>query len=312
MKSTSIYRGVTLIELLLVIGIIATLVALLLPAVQAAREATRKSACANHLKQIGLAISNYESAHKEYPPGASWIRHGPLKDRNRHGSLLVFLLPYLEQQALYEAFDFTKKSIDDAVFPGTGRMIGSTELSTYLCPSEDHPRKLNGRALHSYAASRGPTEVWNNPGCPCSHEWQTFSRAPIDDLKIFAGPFTRIGTPASVREIQDGISKTLFVGEVRPTCSVHARAGWATTNNGNGYCTTLIPINYETCNEFAPDACNRPCNWNTEVGFKSAHPGGAQFLFGDGSVHFLGENIDYQPYQNLGDKADGEMLNLKF
>ena len=309
---TTVRRAFTLIELLIVIGIIAILFSVMLPAVQAAREAARKVSCKNNLKQIGLAINIFEVVHKEYPRGARWPRHGPHKKRKKGGSLLVFLLPNLEQQALYDSFDFTQKSIDDQVFPGTNTLIGSTVLSTYLCPSDDHLGTLNGRALHNYAASRGPTEVWNNPRCPCSHKWQAISRAPIDDVKLFAGPFTRIGATAAVRKIQDGTSNTIFVGEVRPTCSVHARAGWAKTNNGNGYCTTLIPINHDTCNELAPDACNRPCNWNTEVGFKSSHPGGAQFLFGDGSVHFLDEGIDHQLYQNLGDKADRNVIKLNF
>ena len=99
-------RGITLIELLLVVAIIGILIALLLPAVQAAREAARRASCANHLKQIGLAINNYESAHKVFPPGARWDRHSPEGKRKRRGSILVFLLPYVEQETLYDAFDF--------------------------------------------------------------------------------------------------------------------------------------------------------------------------------------------------------------
>jgi prepilin-type processing-associated H-X9-DG protein len=112
------------------------------------------------------------------------------------------------------------------------------------------------------------------------------------------------------RQITDGLSKTIFMGEVRVACSEHAQAGWATTNNGNGYCTTLIPINYDTCDANAPDPCHRPCTWNTDVGFKSAHAGGAQCLFGDGSVQFLNDAIDHQTYQFLGAKADGNPVTL--
>jgi hypothetical protein len=90
------------------------------------------------------------------------------------------------------------------------------------------------------------------------------------------------------------------------------REGWAYTNNGNGYCTTIIPINYDTCKEQASDPCARPCNWNTEVGFKSAHSGGAFFLFGDGSVHFLQQTIDHQTYQYLGAKSDGNIISTDF
>jgi hypothetical protein len=112
-------------------------------------------------------------------------------------------------------------------------------------------------------------------------------------------------------KITDGLSKTIFVGEVRVGCSEHAQAGWAWTKNGNGYCSTLIPINYDTCDENAPDPCHRPKSWNTGVGFKSAHSGGAEFVFGDGAVHFLNESIDMQLYQYLGAKADGFPVSLE-
>ncbi len=131
------------------------------------------------------------------------------------------------------------------------------------------------------------------------------SLAPLDDPKNYAGPFTRVGVSCRLAEVRDGLSTTIFFGEVRALCSEHARNGWAITNDGNGYSTTLIPINYDSCDENAADACHRPCNWTTEVGFKSAHPGGSQFLFGDGSVHFLSAEINHPfVYQALGGKND--------
>ena len=91
--------------------------------------------------------------------------------------------------------------------------------------------------------------------------------------------------------------------------SAAARNGWATTNNGSGYCTTLIPLNFDTCDPAAVDPCRRSCNWNTEVGFRSAHPGGGQFLLGDGSVRFIAETIDYLSYQAVGGKSDGSPVS---
>ena len=135
--------------------------------------------------------------------------------------------------------------------------------------------------------------------------------APIDNLTNYAGPFTRLGVRTKASQVTDGLSKTIFVGEVRVGCSEHVQAGWAWTKDGNGYYSTLIPINYDTCNHNAPDPCNRPCSWNTAVGFKSAHPGGAEFVFGDGSVHFLQQTIDMQAYQYLGAKADGQPVNIE-
>jgi prepilin-type N-terminal cleavage/methylation domain-containing protein len=305
-------RGFTLIELLLIIAIIGTLIALLLPAVQAAREASRRSACGNNLKQLGVAIADYETANKRLPPGAKWGRWGPFPKRKDHGSMLIFLLPFIEQQAIYESFDFTKRSIDRQNIPGTDTPIGSQVIPLYLCPSDVREDLYDGLAPHNYAASRGPTGLYENPACPCTNPWSDWELAPVDDQEVFAGPFTRINLPCKIKEITDGVSNTIYVGEVRPACSVHPQAGWSMTNNGNGYCSTLIPINFDTCNEEAPDACHRPMNWTTEVGFKSAHPGGAQFLLGDGSVHFLREDIDHQAYQYLGAKADGQPVTISF
>jgi prepilin-type N-terminal cleavage/methylation domain-containing protein/prepilin-type processing-associated H-X9-DG protein len=311
MAKPAFRSGMTLIELLLVIAIIGTLVALVLPAVQAARESSRRASCLNNLKQIGLAINNYESAQKAFPPGAIWDRWPPPNKRRRHGSILVQILPYMEQRPLYDAFDFTQLDLDKAVFPGTNTRIGATVVDSYLCPSDDNGSTFGGLAMHNYSASNGPTEVYDNPNCSCAIPYsKSLEMAPIDNEKNFAGPFTRLGVRSKPSQITDGLSKTIFVGEVRVSCSVHAQAGWAYTNNGSGYCTTLIRINFDTCNNDAPDPCHRPCTWNTDVGFKSAHPSGAQFLFGDGSVHFLNEDIDMQTYQYLGAKADGQVVSI--
>jgi len=302
----------TLIEVLLVVAIIGTLVALLLPGIQAARESARRTSCMNNLKQLGIAITNYESQQNVFPPGAIWDRWPPEEKRRRHGSILVHLLPYIERQSLYDAFDFSQLDIDRAVFPGTNQRIGSVIVDTYLCPSDDHSGTFGGLAVHNYAASNGPTEVYDNPNCSCANPYdKLLEMAPIDNEENYAGPFTRLGVRTKSSQITDGLSKTIFVGEVRVPCSEHTQAGWAHTNNGSGYCTTLVKINYDTCNRSAADPCHRPCTWNTEVGFKSAHFGGAQFLFGDGSVHFLNEAIDHQSYQYLGAKADGHSVSIE-
>ncbi len=293
----------TLVELLIVISILGILMAVLLPAVQAAREAARKSQCQNNLKQIGLAVLNYEQTKKLLPPGGVWLENG-----RQGGSIYVYLLPMLEETATYRAFDFRSTNVDDTTFPGTNQRVDATVIPTLICPSDDRQTHYEGRVAHNYAASRGPTEVWWNERSLCDYPWADRARAPLDDPRNFAGPFTRVGTQERLRAITDGLSKTIFFGEVRPQCSEHSRNGWVASNNGNGYCTTLIPINFDSCNDKSPDPCRRSNNWNTEVGFKSAHTGGAFFLFGDGSVHFLGEEIDYSTYQLLGSKNDGQAI----
>jgi prepilin-type N-terminal cleavage/methylation domain-containing protein/prepilin-type processing-associated H-X9-DG protein len=320
-------RAFTLVELLVVIAIIGILIALLLPAVQAAREAARRMSCSNHLKQIGLAVLNYENTHRTLPPGSFW---STLDTGVNKGSILVHLLPYLEQQILYDCFDFNAASVDAQVFSvtsGTGKLIGANVIAAYVCPSDNHPATIKTAghvpsgvpdadvALHNYTASRGPAGLANNSECPCSHPYNgsAFKSYTESELGTFPGPFTRRAECVKLGEVTDGLSQTIFFGEVRPLCSWHNDNGWATSNNGNGYCSTIIPINYDTCHADATttDGCRRSCNWNTEAGFRSAHPGGAQFLFGDGSVHLLLETIDYDTYQNLGGKADGRPVDLR-
>src|SRR5262245_16064723 len=297
----------TLVELLVVIGLIGVLVALLLPAVQAAREAARRTKCQNNLKRIGLAAQQFEDTNKRLPPGAVWSNTGIEK-----GSVHIYLLPYFEQASLYNAFDFTKKSIEKSTLPGSTTLIASSVIQTFLCPSDPHPKHYyETQASQNYAASRGPTDVFDNPACPCPNPWASLAQAPFDDSRNFAGPFTRLGTQVRLAEITDGLTGTIFFGEVRPKCSEHVRNGWAATNNGSGFCTTLIPINFDSCNEKAANFCNQPCNWSTELGFKSLHANGAFFTFGDGSVRFVSQTIDHSLYQFLGGKADGQAASVE-
>src|SRR5262245_17653864 len=106
MKRSQKETGFTLVELLLVIAIIGTLVALVMPAIQSARESARRSSCVNNLKQIGLATSNYELTHKVFPPGAVWGRWDPKGQERLQGTFLMYILPYIEQSAIYNDFDF--------------------------------------------------------------------------------------------------------------------------------------------------------------------------------------------------------------
>ena len=124
------------------------------------------------------------------------------------------------------------------------------------------------------------------------------------------GVFDRRATQTKFSQIEDGLSNTIFFGEVRPSCTGQTHAGWARANNGDGLITTVVPINYDSCQpaDSQVDDCNKSCNWNTETGVKSTHPGGAHVVFGDGSVHFLSEAIDMWTYQYLGAKADAHSI----
>jgi prepilin-type N-terminal cleavage/methylation domain-containing protein/prepilin-type processing-associated H-X9-DG protein len=318
----------TLVELLVVITIIGILISLLLPAVQAAREAARRMRCCNNLKQLGLAVLNYENAHQVLPPGACLSESMTSPTLTHMGSILVYLLPFVEQQAVYDAYDFRMPPIVGQRLAGKNVEIRTIVIATFVCPSDDHPPTFDvpssdgfwlgtGRtvALHNYAASAGPTTVPNpgNPSCPCTHGFNGSAFGEWD-TPTTAGPFDRMSTCRPVAKIRDGLSNTIFLGEIRPLCSLHGQRGWEESCNGSGSISTIIPINFDTCAREAggTDNCRRYCNWDTEWGFKSAHPGGANFVFGDGSVHIIPETIDYQTYQYLGGIADGHSVSVDF
>ena len=329
----------TLVELLVVIAIIGVLVALLLPAVQAAREAARRAQCTNNMKQMALSTLMYEDSHKELPAGSyGWYSEpGKIWYQDRfQGNCLMRLLPYLEQTAVYDAlaqaYDDPNSTLGSqdgftrAIHPSIpkpndwprfadGREIGTVEIAAFICPSDSHPDNTDGRKMHNYSASAGPGFVEDHSGCSCplsdtfNQQWaKPFSGPAIDPLN--SGPFNRHSTPYRLQQIEDGLSNTIFFGEVRPQCSEHAARGWTHYNNGQGVITTIIPINTDTCSskDETTNFCRANCNWGTELGFKSAHPGGALFSMGDGSVHLLTESIDMQSYQYLGARADGQVI----
>ena len=296
--------GFTLIELLVVIAIIGVLIALLMPAVQQAREAGRRARCVSQLKQIGLALHNYTDAHHTLPVGAYYF--GPVGSYE-NGSIIVRLLPYLERSDLYDAFNFARPPIDLQKFDN-GKLIGSKTLPILMCPSDgNHILSPTGLTNVNYVASNGSTRRINNSACSCANPppWNALALSPYDDPKNFSGPFTRRGIHVRLKDVVDGLSHTIFFGETLPSCSVHARQGWSASNNMQGFVTTIIPINFDSCNETATNGCRRPCNWNVESGFKSRHPGGANFLRGDGSVDFLTDTIDMRVFQFLGGKSEG-------
>ncbi len=297
----------TLVELLTVIAIIGVLIALLLPAIQAAREQARRAQCLNNLKQIGLAIHGFHDVRGRLPVGDRW-RKNP---GDGEGSILVHLLPFLEQQQLYHAyFENT---------PGQRATVAGTIVPTYVCPSDNNqgvfaPAFLAGlsgfpRAIANYAGTVGPTRLAKNPTRPCNmvNEWNQFSLGERNSEE-FAGAFYR--EPhynLSLKQITDGLSHTLFFSETRRECSWQVQRGWAKEQNGQGIVNTLVPINWESCDPNASDGCFHPFSWNAEFGLKSLHPGGVNALLGDGSVRFLSETIDHQTYQYLGARADGQI-----
>jgi len=313
--------GFTLVELLVVITIIGILIALLLPAVQAAREAARKMQCGNNLKQLGIALHNYHYTNSQFPLGAvhGACSHWSIVDPDDHGSFLVGLLPYLEQQPLYDACDFKTNTAYYSRVGGTGPYVHEQWISTLICPSEGRPQYLDGNPLYHSAGSSTKGQKWatsnyaasmgNQNFTPCSFGANMYGTGPVyhghdNTGGQISGVFSHCAWGASIADIKDGTSNTIALGEIRPKCSWHARDGWMHINAL--WFATTCPINYPNCPE-EPDyssTCAAPNAWSCDMGFKSSHPGGCQFLFADGSVHFLSESINYETYQRLGDRRD--------
>jgi len=355
MLSSKVYRpGFTLVELLVVIAIIGVMVGLLLPAVQAAREAARRMSCSNNLKQIGLAIHNYESTYKRIPPGSGFYGGadvplgslpaplGRFAGANFNRShLLARILPQMEQQAIYDDFGGDAYPTDEARAtdpsnPQGGALLRGIKIPAYICPSDTNDgfdATVSGRASRvqpaNYQFSMGPTNSLSDSptcGCPLVSSFNAFSQAGTSAHSP-AGPFTRHGGVApqgsgaangyqgKLADVTDGLSNTIFMGEVIAEWSAHAMTGWSHSNAWGIF--TQIPINWESRYASVADAvaagktgCEARCNWNTEVGFKSRHPGGVQVVMGDTTIRFLSENIDMVTYNRLGSKAEGAPVSL--
>jgi len=327
-------RAFTLIELLVVIAIIAVLVAMLLPAVQQAREAARRSQCKNNLKQYGLAMHSYHEMHGMFAIGGNnWVGGPNLGWQPR-------LLPLMDQQAVY---NFLNMSSGDASWNNTmpnGQYPMSVKPPYAQCPSDN---RINfdgneqwtwgntvGPIAGSYCGSLGSQYTpSNNSSC---NQWVGFSQigSAADpgpqhgndpNPSRLSGMITRVGAAISIRDVTDGGSNTIHVGEILPQCNDHSNAQgengsfWRMNSAGNAHASTTVPINtFNTCGFATPTqitnpACTGTSNWNWSWGFRSMHSGGAQFLFVDGSVHFLNQSINHaQTYQALGGKADNKSV----
>ena len=295
--------GFTLVELLVVIAIIGILVALLLPAVQAAREAARRSQCVNNLKQVGLAIVNYESAKRELPPGRitcevgsvyrEWCDETPdtIDDRGVTSGF-VLLLPYMEEQALFDQsgigtpttiwfYNGAWETIPERV------NVVETRVQSLVCPS-DTSGAISESAIDadivpatgSYAFVMGI----NGP------EYQ--GSAPVKHLNTGVFQYHRV---FEARQITDGMSKTIFVGEVREGDKPWNGNVWSQAlRHTHSLRSTENPLNTppNTANLALATRMIHQGQYALNGAFGSEHPGGANFVFGDGHVEFFTDDIE--------------------
>lgn len=316
-------RGFTLVELLVVIAIIGVLVALLLPAVQQAREAARRMQCSNNLKQMGLAVHNFHDTYlvipaSSYPQRPSNSPTPASQWKYSRFSGFVALLPQLEQQTFYDALNtFADYEHEDNVL-----VEQSIEpLPVWFCPSRRAPERTptgdtprSSRHRGDYAMCGGgelPDGTW-------SHVNGVIAVTPNSNgffLRPEVGPLGEIWKkPGTITfaNITDGLSNTIALGEKRTeefrdasgdlidTVNQNTADGghylWGHFNGRN----TRSPMNGPVISTYG----------NFDANFGSRHPGGCMFLFGDGSVRFVPETVNHRTYQLLAARNSGEPVTL--
>jgi prepilin-type N-terminal cleavage/methylation domain-containing protein/prepilin-type processing-associated H-X9-DG protein len=324
-------RGFTLIELLVVIAIIAVLIGLLLPAVQKVREAASRLKCTNNLKQLGLAAQSYHGARDVFPPGTS---PAPFTG----ASALVLLLPFLEQDARYQLFNQNKLLVD----PTNAPACASGDVPVFLCPSDPSSGQVSGPAGRTnYQANLGIHANQSDGLAPTAKlltqlgMFSTASKVRITDVTdgtsgtvLFAevrrGAFPahdrfdvtknqtwNVLTPANAFATTgintDPLSNAAFVAFCNAAASTDSKTGlqYFGGQADTIYYTHTFPPNYT-----GRDCVSFPVGSNIHLAARSAHTGGVNVVFVDGSVQFVRDSIAFPTWQALGTRAGGEVVSL--
>jgi prepilin-type N-terminal cleavage/methylation domain-containing protein/prepilin-type processing-associated H-X9-DG protein len=331
-------RAFTLIELLVVIAIIAVLIALLLPAVQAAREAARRASCISNIKQLGLAINNYHGVHNCVVPGRIWQAGQFGCNRNNTFSgcqgtnWFVMLLPEIEQQSLYNSFNFLLGT-EGPGFSGfnANTTVTSTKVGIMQCPSDrqnsfQYATSYQGGALSkpllskgNYAVSWGNTN-WGQTSCVVGGSTFVWVETAFGQGDTGPVPFSAV---------TDGLSNTVFMAEILQGAQNDVRGLiWSSVPGGDSYTTRFPPNSFKDIYR-GPNTADvlsqavlcvsepgqqLPCiaggsDAAVYVGSKSRHPGGINSLFGDGSVRFVKDSLPATLWKSLNTIGSGEIIS---
>lgn len=312
--SPHLRNAFTLIELLVVIAIISTLIALLIPAVQKVREAANRATCANNMKQVGIALQSYHSAHNRFPPGGKnygWCGHNNshmLKNSPAYNfNGLVLLLPYLEQENLYRQYDQTKAGIDLGdrwnTYPSNpvsiagsaagNQVVAGNKVPTLTCPSDSGVPMLGGGLPYGDGAKTSYDFLVSSNDCMCNN-WRNTGT----DRRMFGENST-----TRIADVTDGTSNTIAMGEQTFTMGNGSTTPWGY----RGWCHVGIDPTYDNLgiNNWGTRPVGTLANWSCAG---SLHPGGANFVFGDSSVRFLAASIDIPTLTQLCTIGGGEVI----